>query len=113
MDAYLDVRELPDRPGDDGLELRRQGAAVGVAEDERRGTRLRRRPQDRESVVRVVPEAVEKVLGVKEDLFARGDQVRDRVPDGRYVLLGRGPQDLLDVHLPALGDDAREIGRAH
>ncbi len=33
VDADLDLRELPDRATDDGLQLRRQRAAVGVAED--------------------------------------------------------------------------------
>ena len=54
----------------------------------------------------IVAEAVEVVLGVEDDLFARVGQVRDGVAHGLEVLLRRGPQDLLDVQLPALGDDA-------
>ena len=52
----------------------------------------------------IVAEAVEVVLGVEDDLFA--GQVGDGVAHGLEVLLGRGPQDLLHVQLPALGDDA-------
>jgi hypothetical protein len=50
------------------------------------------------------------VLGVEDHLFAGVGQVRDGVPDGLDVLLGRGSEDLLDVQLPALGDDAGDGG---
>ena len=62
--------------------------------------------RSRERVGGVVAEAVEVVLGVEDHLFAGVGQIRDGVAHGLEVLLRRGPQDLLDVQLPALGDDA-------
>ncbi len=57
-------------------------------------------------MVGIVLEAVEVVLGVEDYLFSGLRQVAYRVPDRGQVLLRRRAQDLLDVHLPALGDDA-------
>src|SRR5215217_4727705 len=55
---------------------------------------------------RIVAEAVEVVLGVEDDLFTGAGQVGDGVAHGLEVLLRGSPEDLLDVQLPAFGDDA-------
>src|SRR5215218_9238063 len=106
VDAYFHVGELPQRARHDRFELRGQGPPVRVTEDQGRRSRLGRGLQYRERVRGIVAEAVEVVLGVEDDLFTGAGQVGDGVAHGLQVLLGRGPQDLLDVQLPAFGDDA-------
>src|SRR5215203_50807 len=104
--ADLDFGKLAHRSRHDRLQLGREGAAVGVAEDQGRSSRLRRGPQHRQRICRVVAEAVEVVFGVEDDFLAGTGQVRYRIAHGLEVLLRRCSQDLLDVKLPALGDDA-------
>src|SRR5215210_4092012 len=106
VDAYLHVGELPHRARHDRFELRGQGPPVRVTEDQGRRPRLGRGLQYRDRVRGIVAEAVEVVLGVEDGLFTGAGQVGDGVAHGLQVLLGRGPQDLLHVQLPALGDDA-------
>src|SRR5215211_6341002 len=106
VDAYLHVRELPHGARHDSFELSRQCPAVRVTEDQRRRPRLGCGAEYRERVLWVVPKAVEVVLGVEYDLFTGAGQVGDGVAHGLEILLWRGPQHLLHVQLPALGDDA-------
>src|SRR5215210_1820696 len=106
VDADLHVGELPHRARHDSLELRRQRPAVSITEDQCRRTRFCGGAQHREGVLGVVPKAVEVVFGVEDDLFTGAGQVGHGVAHGREVLLRGGPEDLLDVQLPALGDDA-------
>jgi hypothetical protein len=51
------------------------------------------------------------VFGVEDHLLARACQVSDGIAHGLEVLLRRRPQDLLDVQLPALGDDTGDGSR--
>src|SRR5215211_4643398 len=106
VDAYLCVRELAHRARHDRLELGRQGPAVRVTKDQSCRPRFGGGAAPRQRVRRLVTAAVAAVLGVEDDLVAGARQVGDGVAHGLEVLLGRGPQDLLDVQLPALGDDA-------
>src|SRR5215210_4185342 len=106
VDAYLHVGELAHRAPHDRFELRRQGPAVRVTEDQRRRACFGGGTEHRERVCGIVAEAVEVVLGVEDHLFAGAGQVGDGVAHGLEILFGRAPQDLLHMQLPALGDDA-------
>lgn len=99
--ARAGVRE--DGP-DDGGDLRREHAAVGVAEHHDIGAGLARGADDRLGVDRVQRIAVEEVLAVEEDPAALGTEVGDGVPDHREVLLRRGPQRQFHMCGVGLGD---------
>ena len=83
-----------------------QGPAVGVAEDQRLGPLLLGGRQHREGEVRVVPVAVEEVLGVEEDPQVVRPQVAHRIAHHGHRLVERGAQRLGDVAVPGLGHDA-------
>ncbi len=96
--------------GDDGLDLRGEHAAVGVAEDDDVGAGLRGRPYDRLGVLGVGAVAVEEVLAVDEDAAALGAEVGDRVADHRDVLVERRAQGEFDVTVVGLGDQGDDGG---
>ena len=83
-----------------------QRSAVGVAEHERLGPLLLGRRQDGKGEVRVVPVAVEEVLGVEEDAQIVGDEVAHRIAHHGHRFVERGAQRLGDVAVPRLGHDA-------
>lgn len=82
---------------DDRLDLGREHAAVGVAEDDDGRAGLRGRPYDGLRVLRVRAVAVEEVLAVDEDPAILRDQVRHSVADHLQVLVQRRPERQLDV----------------
>ncbi len=84
----------------------RKHAAVGVAEDDHFGARLRRGADHVQRVLRVAAVAVEEVLGIDEDTLALGLEVRHGVAHHAEVLLQRGAQGVGDVTVVRLGDDA-------
>ena len=89
-------------------DLRRQRAAVGVAQHDPLGPRVGRRARAVQRVAGVFGEAVEEVLGVEQHALAVSDQERDRLGDHLQVLLARDAHDLLDVQHRGLADE-----RAH
>ncbi|MPM39351.1 hypothetical protein SDC9_85984 [bioreactor metagenome] len=88
----------------------RQHAAVGVAQHDRLGARLRRRADHLEGVRPVEPVTVEEVLGVDEHPHPLRAQVGDRVTQHLEVLLEGGPQCLPYVTHVALRDQGRHGG---
>ena len=102
---------------DDGerrADLRRQRAAVGVAQHDPLGARVGGGAQAVQRVAGVEREAVEEVLGVEQHALARADEEGDRLGDHREVLLARDAHDLLDVQHRGLADeraDRREAAR--
>ena len=95
---------------DDGLDLLRQRAAVGVAEHDPAGAGVVSRAGASEGIGRVRLVAVEEVLGVEEHLAPRRPRRRDRLADGfQVLLLGRAEGDA-DVIVPGLRDEADGIG---
>ena len=60
-------------------------------------------------ILRIGLVAVEKVLGVVEDLRACGLQVLQRVVDQLQVLFQGDPQRLVDMEIPALAEDGDGI----
>src|SRR5712692_7278441 len=92
---------------DRGDELGRQGAAVGVAENEPVCPSRFRGHQRGHRVVGVGAEAVEEVLGVEDDLVHPGPEERDRVADHGEILGKRRAEGLGHVEVPRLADDRR------
>ena len=93
-------RHRPERFAHDrecGADLRRQRAAVGIAQDDPLGAGLRGRAQALQRVARVKGQAVEEVLGVEEHALARGHEECDRLGDHLQVLRARDAQDGLHV----------------
>ena len=106
VDAERDARQRFADDGERGADLRRQRAAVGVAQHQALGARVGGRAQAVERVAGVEREAVEEVLGVEQHALAGADEERDRVGDHREVLLARDAHDLLDVQHRCLAHDA-------
>ena len=99
-----------------GADLRRQRAAVGVAQHDALGARLGGRAQAVERVAGVQREAVEEVLRVEQHALARAGEERDGLGDHREVLLTRDAHDLLHVQHRGLAHDRahrREALREH
>ena len=96
--ARTSATALPDRVG--------QRSAVGVAEDECLGTLLLGCRQHGEREIRVVPVAVEEVLGVEEHTQVVGDEVAHRITHHVDRFVERRAQRLRDVAVPRLGHDA-------
>src|SRR5699024_1426578 len=93
--------------GDDLGDVMREHAAVGVAQDGDLCSGRQGGGDHRRGVLRVVPEAVEEVLGVDEDLAAEFDQVRDGLTHHCQVLLAGGAQgggDMAQIGLRDQGD---------
>ncbi len=82
-----------------------QRAAVGIAEHEAGCPAFRRGHERGERVLGRVLVAIEKVLGIIDDLAAVLHQMGDRVADHRPVFLHRGAQDFGDLHLPAFSEN--------
>ena len=95
----------------DGLEeLRRQGAAVGVAEHETIDAVVDGGSQAGEGIVGVRREAVEEVLGVEEDLLADGLEEADGVAQHGEVLFVAGLQHGAHMQVVGLADDGDDFG---
>ena len=97
VDAERDARQRFAHDRERRADLRRQRAAVGVAQHDPLGARVGGRAQAVERVARVEREAVEEVLGVEQHALAGLHEEGDRVGDHREVLLARDAHDLLDV----------------
>jgi len=95
-------------PRHDLLEVVDERAAVGVAQGEVGCAPAFRRDQGSEGVIGIVLEAVEKVLGIVDDLPALGDEMAHRVLDHGEVFLGRGADDFGDMEQPRLADDGHD-----
>ncbi|MGX1249987.1 hypothetical protein RKD48_002498 [Streptomyces ambofaciens] len=91
------------------LDLGREHAAVGVAQDDDVGTGLGGGAHDRLRVLGVGAVAVEEVLAVDEDPAALGLEVGDRVRHHRQVLVQRGAQGQFDVPVVRLGDQGDHL----
>ena len=106
-------RDAGERFGDDrhrDADLRRQRAAVGVAQHDPLGPRVGRRARAVQRVAGVFGEAVEEVLGVEQHALAVPDQERDGLADHLQVLLARDAHDLLDVQQRGLADERADRG---
>nr|BFE82996.1 hypothetical protein GCM10020093_055970 [Planobispora longispora] len=97
-----------DRLVDDVGQLVGEHPAVGVAQRDHRGARLRGGAQHLQRVRWVGLVAVEEVLGVEEDSLALRTEVRDRVADHREVLLESRAEGQLHVPVVALGDKGHD-----
>ena len=83
--------------------------AVGIAEDEAESAGAGGGAEHLESVVGVLAEAVEEVLGVEGDVFVEGAEELDGVGDHRQVLFVARLQS--DAHLIGAGlADERDRG---
>ena len=109
MDADLAVDMIDDRT-DRGFDIRGKRPAVGVAQHDGLGTGHRRRFHDAQAELGVAFEAVKEVFGIEEHPLALGDQVLDRIGHHRHTLVEGGLQRLGDVVVPALPDDADDLG---
>ena len=85
---------------DDLRDLVRQPSAIGVAEDEAVRARGLCRPEGGQSIVAVLLEAVEEVLGVVDDLLEVLEEIDDGVADHGDVLVEGGPERVGDVKVP-------------
>ncbi len=94
----------------DARDVRRERAAVRVAEHQALGPLLSRRLEHADREVRVSQVAVEEVLGVEEDVSALGAEMPDGVADHRHALVEVGPERLLDVDVPALAHERDRLG---
>ena len=94
----------------DGIRLVGEDAAVGVAQAEGHGARLRRALEGAHRVigVRLVP--VEEVFGVEHDLFAVLGQKPHALADHGEVLRGVGLDHVGDVADMALAEDGDVLG---
>ena len=92
-------------------QLGRHHAAVGVAEDDPGRAPLHSGGDGGQRIAGVAGEAVEEVLGVVEDRLAGGLlQVGDGLLDHREVALRGHSQRLLHMQVPALAEDAGDVG---
>ena len=99
-----------DDPGDDVADLRRLGAAIGVAQHNPARAGLVGGPGAGERIGRVLLEAVEEVLAVDHRLAAGVARGRDRGRDGFEVLLVGAAERDAHLVLRALGDVADRVG---
>ena len=97
--------DVPPRRPHDLRHLRRQAAAVRVAQHEAAGPGALGRAQGLERVVAVALEAVEVVLGVVDDLLDVPDEEGHRVGDHEEVLGQRRLERVGDVEGPGLAED--------
>ena len=81
------------------------GAAVGIAENEDIGTPFGRRGECCHREVRVILVAVEKMLGIVENLPPLLLQIGDALPDHRQIFGMGNPEHLVDLKLPTLAKD--------
>ncbi|MBS1264405.1 MAG: hypothetical protein MAG471_00226 [Acidimicrobiaceae bacterium] len=99
-----------DHLGHDSLNVERQAASVGVAQDETVGTGLCSTGEHLHRVGRVRLIAVEEVLGIEEDRETLLLEEPDRIGDHCHALIERCPECLGDVVVPGLADDADNLG---
>ena len=97
MDADMAAGDVLRHLADDGLDLMRHGAAIGVAQYHPARAGLIRRPGAGEREIGVLLKAVEKVLAIDHHLAAERLCRADAVADGSKVLLIRGLKR--DTHL--------------
>ena len=110
VDAELVARDGIRHVADDALDLVRQRAAIGVAQDDPARAGLVRRAGAGERVGPIGLVAVEEMLAIDDDLAAAGERRRDRVADAVEVLLRRRLERDADVVAGGLGDEADRIG---
>ncbi len=110
VDAELVARDGIRHVADDALDLVRQRAAIGVAQDDPARAGLVRRAGAGERVGPIGLVAVEEMLAIDDDLAAARERRRDRVADAVEVLLRRRLERDADVVAGGLGDEADRIG---
>ena len=82
-----------------------EGAAIGVAENERRGAGITRSAQRVKRVIAICLKAIEEVLGVIDQLATAVSDVGDALRDHREIFSARCLKDRLHVQGPALAED--------
>jgi hypothetical protein len=104
------IREARHHRAGDGLHLPGQLAAVGFAQHQPVGPRLRRSAQGRQGILRIGQEAVVEVLGVEHHFPALPFDPGHTVANHRQVLFRRGHEHMRGVVVPGLADQGHRRG---
>jgi hypothetical protein len=110
MDADAIAGDHLHHLADDRLDLVRQRAAVGVAQDDPAGALVIGRFGAGERILGIGLVTVEEVLAIEQDLAALGLGGAHAVADRRKVLLQRRLERDTHVIVPRLGDEADGVG---
>ncbi len=109
MNPEMIARDNLDDFRDDTFDFRRQGAAVGIAQDDPARAGVIRSFRTSERIVLVRLEAIEEMLAIEHRLSSGFLQCADRFFDGIEILFVRYAERHTHVIIPRLGHEAGRI----